>query len=172
MYWLYYRDAELGKFQCVDGVVSSAETLLSDDDAFTGIYGDIADAIRDGRDSVSGTTVNDCLPFVLTWNQIDSVPDDNNDGKDDEEDEPSREKYITINDDPDYWGSVEPDFDLDGEIAKLINAADDAGITVYHDCKPSQEVRDNGTEIYWFGEWCGGGHAWDEHRWVNWFRGQ
>ena len=76
-YWLYCGDAELGKIEFVDGVVSSSEILLSDDDAFAGIYGDIADAIRDGRDSVSGNTegkYEESRPFVLTWNQIDDAP--------------------------------------------------------------------------------------------------
>jgi hypothetical protein len=81
------------------------------------------------------------------------------------------EKYITINDDPDYWGTMPRD-DRDAWIAKISNAADDAGIVVYDDCQPSQEVRDTGTEIDWFTEWCGVGHEWDEHDWTNWFRGQ
>jgi hypothetical protein len=152
----------------VDGVVSSAETLLSDDDAFTGIYGEIADAILEGRDSVSGTTVNDSLPFVLTWHEIDSVPDDSND----EEDEPSQEKFITINDDPDYWGSVSPDFDLDDEIEKIVDAAHAAGITVYKNSEPSYEIRDEGKEIDWFSEWCGVADLWSESQWVEWFRKQ
>jgi hypothetical protein len=84
----------------------------------------------------------------------------------------AREKFITINDDSDYWGTIPPGCDLDSEITKIINAADDAGITVYYDCKLLQEVRDNGTEIEWFTEWCATGHEWDEHHWVNWFRGQ
>ena len=84
----------------------------------------------------------------------------------------AQEKYITINDDPDYWGTIPPGCDLDAEIAKLTNAAEAAGIAVYDDCQPSQEVRDDGTEIDWFAEWCAGGFEWDEHRWTNWFRGQ
>jgi hypothetical protein len=167
-YWLYCADSELGKIEFVDGVVSSAETLLSDDEAFTGIYGDISDAIRDGRDSVSGTTVNDSLPFVLTWHEIDSVTDDSND----EEYKPSREKYITINDDSDYWGSVPPDFDLDDEITKIVGAAHAAGITVYENSEPSYEIRDEGIEIDWFSEWCGVADSWSESQWVEWFRKQ
>ena len=90
----------------------------------------------------------------------------------DEEDEPKREKYITINDDPDYWGSVEPDFDLDEEIAKITNAADDAGIVVYDGDKPSQETIDTGIEIDWFSEWCTVADSWSESQWVEWFRKQ
>jgi hypothetical protein len=82
------------------------------------------------------------------------------------------EKYITINDDPDYWGAMPPGCDLAAEIAKIINAADDAGIVVYDDCQPSKEVRDTGTAIDWFTEWCAVGHTWDEHDWTNWFRAQ
>jgi len=44
------------------------------------------------------------------------------------------EKYITINDDPDYWGTMPPGCDLDAEITKIINAAEAAGIAVYNDC--------------------------------------
>jgi len=91
---------------------------------------------------------------------------------DDDEGEPQRQTYITINDDPDDWGAMPPGCDLDAEITKIINAADDAKIVVYHNCQPSQEVRDNGTEIDWFAEWCGVGHEWDEHDWTNWFRAQ
>jgi hypothetical protein len=43
---------------------------------------------------------------------------------------------------------------------------------VYLNCPPSQEVRDNGTEIDWVTEWCATGHAWGEHHWVEWFRKQ
>jgi len=82
------------------------------------------------------------------------------------------EKYITIKDDPDYWGTMPPGCDLDAEITKIINAAEDARIPVYHNCQPSQEVRDTGTEIDWFTEWCRPGHDWDEHDWTNWFRAQ
>ena len=82
------------------------------------------------------------------------------------------EKFITINNDVDYWGSVPPDFDLDDEIRKIVDAAEAAGIIVYDVCQPSQETRDNGTEIDWFTEWCSAGHEWDEHYWAKWFRGQ
>jgi hypothetical protein len=75
-YWLYDGDSELGKIQFVDNKVRSDENLFSNDDAFVGIYGDIADAIREGRDSVSGTTVIESRPFVLTWHEIESAPDD------------------------------------------------------------------------------------------------
>ena len=169
-YLLFCDDAELGKIECVDGVVSSDENLFSGDDAFPGIYGDIADAIRDGRESVSGVTVKNSLPFILTWNQIDD-PSCSDDDEDDD-DHSSREKYITINDDPDYWGSVPPDFDLDDEIEKITNAAEDAGIVVYDDCKPTYEVRDNGTEIDWFTEWCVVAHSWSKSEWLDWFRQQ
>ena len=51
-------------------------------------------------------------------------------------------------------------------------AAEDAGVVVYLNCTPSQEVRDNGTEIDWFAEWCATGHEWDESQWIEWFRKQ
>jgi hypothetical protein len=90
--------------------------------------------------------------------------------------EPSREKYITINDDADYWGPIPPGVDLNDEIAKITNAAEDAGIVVYDNCKPSEEVRDNGTQINWFSPWCeaffDGGIAWSESQWLDWFRQQ
>lgn len=79
------------------------------------------------------------------------------------------EKYITINDNIDCWGDVPPDFDLDDEIAKITNAAQNAGIVVYENCNPSQEVRDNGFEVQWFTEWCYS-YAWNESQWVEWFR--
>ena len=81
------------------------------------------------------------------------------------------EKYITINDDIDCWGTVPPDFDLEEEIAKITNAADDAGISVYDGCKPSQETIDTGTEIDWFTEWCHS-YEWTELKWSEWFRKQ
>jgi len=84
----------------------------------------------------------------------------------------AQEKFITITDDIDCWGTIPPGCDLDDEITQLLNAAADAEIVVYYNCQPSQEVRDNGTELDWFSEWCGGGHTWDEHHWVIWFRGQ
>jgi len=84
----------------------------------------------------------------------------------------AHEKYITINDEIDYWGAMPPGRDRDAETTKIINAAEAAGIAVYSDCQPSQEVRDNGTELDWFTEWCTTGHELDEHHWVNWFRGQ
>jgi len=84
----------------------------------------------------------------------------------------AREKFITITDDIDCWGAMPPGCDLDSEITKIINAADDAKIVVYHNRTPSQEVQDTGTEVEWFTEWCGAGYEWDEHHWVNWFRAQ
>ena len=95
-----------------------------------------------------------------------------NDDEDDEDDEPKREKYITINDDIDYWGSVPANFDMDEEIAKITNAAQDAGIVVYDGCEPSQETIDSGTEIDWFSEWCTVADSWSESQWVEWFRKQ
>jgi hypothetical protein len=89
-----------------------------------------------------------------------------------DDDEPSREKYITINDDIDCWGSVPPDFDLDDEIRKIVDAAHAAGITVYENSEPSYELRDEETEIDWFSEWCGVAELWSESQWVEWFRGQ
>lgn len=82
------------------------------------------------------------------------------------------EKYITINDEVDCWGSVPADFDLDAEIAKLTNAAQDAGIVVYDGCEPSQETIDTVTEIDWFSEWCTVADSWSELQWVDWFRKQ
>jgi hypothetical protein len=82
------------------------------------------------------------------------------------------EQYITISDDPDCWGPMPPGCDLDAEITKIINAADDAGVVVYDGCKPSQEIRDTGTEIDWFAEWCVAWHELDEHEWAKWFRAQ
>ena len=90
------------------------------------------------------------------------------DEEEDEDDEPQREKYITINDDIDYWGTVPPDFDLEDEIAKITNAADDAGIVVYDGCESSQEAIDTGTEI----DWCSVADSWTESQWVEWFRKQ
>ena len=94
-----------------------------------------------------------------------------NDDEDDEDDEPKREKYITINDDIDYWGSVPANFDMDEEIAKLTNAAQDAGIVVYDGCKPSQETIDSGKKVDWSTEWCYS-YEWSESQWVEWFRKQ
>jgi len=91
---------------------------------------------------------------------------------DDDEGESQRQTYITIKDDIDYWNQMPAGCDLDAEIAKITNAAKAAGIAVYNDCQPPQEVRDNGTEIDWYTEWCGAGYEWDEHQWTNWFRGQ
>lgn len=90
----------------------------------------------------------------------------------DEGDEPQREKYITINDDIDCWGAVPANFDLEEEITKITNAADDAGIGVYDGCEPSQETIDTGTEIDWFSEWCTVADSWSELQWVDWFRKQ
>ena len=173
-YWLYCGDAELGKIEFVDGVVSSTENLLSGDDGFTGIYGDIADAIRDGRESVSGKTegkYEDSRPFVLTWRQIDADAESESDEGEDEDDKPQREKYITINDDIDCWGEVPANFDMQAEIAKITNAADDAGIVVYDGCEPSQETIDSGKQVDWSTEWCYS-YEWTESQWVEWFRKQ
>ena len=106
------------------------------------------------------------------WSMMVAATNDDPACEDDEYDEPTREKYITINDDPDYWGSVAPDFDLDEEIAKIANAADDAGIVVYDGCEPSQETIDTGTEIDWFSEWCTVADSWSESQWAEWFRKQ
>jgi len=84
----------------------------------------------------------------------------------------AREKFITIHEDSDYWGAIPPGCDLDDEMTKIIDAAEDAGVVVYLNCTPSQEVRDNGTEIDWFAEWCATGHEWDESQWIEWFRKQ
>ena len=106
------------------------------------------------------------------WSMVVDATDEDPACGGDKEDEPQHEKYITINDDPDYWGSVAPDFDLDEEIAKIANAADDAGIVVYDGCEPSQETIDTGTEIDWFSEWCTVADSWSESQWAEWFRKQ
>lgn len=85
---------------------------------------------------------------------------------------PQHEKYITINDDIDCWGEVPANFDVGAEIAKITNAANDAGIVVYDGCEPSQETIDTGTEIDWFSEWCAVADSWSESQWVDWFRKQ
>ena len=82
------------------------------------------------------------------------------------------EKYITINGDIDYWGEVPANFDMDAEIAKITNAAHDAGIVVYDGCEPSEETVDTGTKIDWFAEWCTVADFWTESQWVEWFRKQ
>ena len=69
-YILFCNDKEIGKIEHVNRVVSSAETLMSNDDAFTGIYRDIAVAIRYGIKSIHGKTVNDCQDFCLTWIEL------------------------------------------------------------------------------------------------------
>lgn len=81
------------------------------------------------------------------------------------------EKYITINGDIDYWGEVPANFDMDAEIAKITNAAHDAGIVVYDGCKPSQETVYSGREIDWSTEWCHS-YEWNESQWADWFRKQ
>jgi len=125
------------------------------DAAFTAIFG----RTPDDQDRNNGL-----------WSMMVAACDD--DGGDDEEDEPSRQKFITINDDIDCWGSVEPDFDLDDEIRKIVDAAESAGITVYENSEPTYEIRDEGTEIDWFTEWCGVADLWSESQWVEWFRKQ
>ena len=71
-YLLFCNNKEIGKIEYVNRVVSSSETLLSEDDAFTGIYRDIAVAIRYGIKSIHGKTVNDCQDFCLTWRKLKS----------------------------------------------------------------------------------------------------
>ena len=83
-YCLFCGDVELGKIECVNGVVSSIENFFSNDDAFTGIYGDIADAIRGGMESVSGTLVNDSRYFFLTWIQLEAEDRDDTPEPDDQ----------------------------------------------------------------------------------------
>ena len=97
--------------------------------------------------------------------------EDDDDEDDDEDDEPKREKYITINDDIDCWGAVPANFDMESEIAKLTNAAHDAGIVVYDGCKPPQETIDSGIEVDWSTEWCHS-YEWTESQWVEWFHQQ
>ena len=106
---------------------------------------------------------------VAATDEDPSCDDDEDD--EDEDDEPKREKYITINDDIDYWGSVPVNFDMGEEIAKITNAADDAGIVVYDGCEPSQETIDTGKEIDWSTEWCYS-YEWSEAQWLDWFRKQ
>ena len=107
--------------------------------------------------------------LVAATNDDPACEDDEDD--EDEDDEPKREKYITINDDIDYWGEVPENFDMGAEIAKITNAADDAGIVVYDGCEPPQETIDSGREIDWSTEWCYS-YEWSESQWLEWFRKQ
>lgn len=87
----------------------------------------------------------------------------------------SHDKYITVNDDIDYWcGSTPPDeFDSAAEASKIQSAAEAAGIPVIRDSMSRrQQYSDDGeelVEIDWFSEWCAAGYAWDEERWTEWF---
>ena len=108
--------------------------------------------------------------MIAATNDDPSCEDDEDE---DEDDKPKREKYITIKDDIDYWGVVPVDFDMESEIAKITNAAHDAGVVqVYDGCEPSQETINTGTEIDWFSEWCTVANSWAESQWVEWFRKQ
>jgi hypothetical protein len=75
-------------------------------------------------------------------------------------------KYITVNSDPDSWGDVPADFDHDAEAAKIRDAAEESGLTVY-DARPKGMDEDG--EIDWFSTWCGIGYEWSMRRWADWF---